>query len=269
MKFCSVSCRSLLAPTAGMMSAAVVGRRVLFAIDDDAARIGEGRARLRGAGLWIVLAAEEFVRTCGGNVFEECCERLEAPVLRIATQERELRAVIGVGVDLAMIELDRADGLRGRIDRRRFGAQAAEGRVLFVRADPGRDRGRGDRAAGFRFEAPGGLIERVAEVVERERLQHQADGIGLVAQRGRARREGALAGGAAPELDDLEFLLAHAFAADGVAAAVRTLARGLVRVRSRWPAEGESGTYKEVSAEPTTGDGFWKMKPRILDGLQE
>ena len=120
--------------------------------------------------------------------------------------------MIRVGVDLPVIELDRADGLRGRIDCRRFGAQAAEGRVLFVRADPGRDRGRGDRAAGFRFEALGGLVERVAEVVERERLQHQADRIGLVAQRGRAGRESALAGGAAPELDDLELFLANAFA---------------------------------------------------------
>ena len=192
------------------------GCRVLFAIDNDAARIGEGRARLRGSGLWIVLPAEEFVRARRGNVFEKSCERLEAPVLRIATQERELRAMIRVGVDLAMIELDRADGLRGRIDRRRFGAKAAEGRVLFVRADPGRNRGRGDRAAGFRIEALGGLVERVAEVVERERLQHQADGVGLVAQRGRAGRESALARAAAPELDDLELLLANAFAADGV-----------------------------------------------------
>ena len=38
------------------------GCRVLFAIDDDAVGIGERRARLRGAGLWIVLAAEELVR---------------------------------------------------------------------------------------------------------------------------------------------------------------------------------------------------------------
>ena len=189
MKFCSVSCRSLLLPTAGMMSAGGCGCRVLFAVDDDAVGIGESRARLRGAGLRIVFAAEEFVRAGGGNVFEKGRECFEAPMLRIAAQKRELRAMIRERVDLAMIELDRADGLRGRIDRRRFGAQAAKGRVLFVRADPGRDRGRGDSAAGFRLEALGGLVERVAEVVERERLEHQADGVGLVAQRGRARRE--------------------------------------------------------------------------------
>ena len=229
-----------------MMSAGGCRCRVLFAVDDDAARIGERGTRLRGAGLRIVFAAEELVRACGGNVFEKCCERLEAPVLRIATQERELRAMIGVGVDLPMIELDRADGLRGRIDGRRFGAQAAEGRVLFVRADPGRDRGRGDRAAGFRFEAPGGLVERVAEVVERERLQHQADGVGLVAQRGRAGREGALARGAAPELDDLELFLANAFAGYGMAAAVRAGFGQLVRVRSAGRPEGRAGHTRSI-----------------------
>ena len=32
---------------------------------------------------------------------------------------------------------------------------------------------------------------------------------------------------------------------------------------------GERDIQREVFAEPTIGDGFWKMKPRILDGLQE
>jgi hypothetical protein len=105
-----------------------------------------------------------------GNVFEKSRERFEAPMLRIATQQRELRAMIRKGVDLAVIEFDRADGLFGRVDCRRFGAKATEGRVLFVSADPRRDRGRGDPTAGFRFKAPGCFVERVAEVVERERL---------------------------------------------------------------------------------------------------
>src|SRR5271157_1551140 len=43
--------------------------------------------------------------------------------------------------------------------------------MLFVRTDPRRDRSRGDSAAGFRFETPGGFVERVAQVVERERLR--------------------------------------------------------------------------------------------------
>jgi len=122
---------------------------VLFAIDDDAVWVGECRARLRGSGLWIALTAEELVRARGGNVFEKSGECFEAPVLRIAPQKRELRAMIRERVDLAMIQLDRADGLRRRIDGRRFSAQPAKGRMLFVRPDPGRDRGRGDGAAGF------------------------------------------------------------------------------------------------------------------------
>ena len=167
-------------------------------------------------------------------------------MLRIATHERELRAMIRVGVNLPVIEFDRADGLRGRIDGRRFGAQTAKGRVLFVRADPGRDRGRGDRAAGFRFEALGGLVERIAEVVERQRLEHEADRVCLVAQRSRARREGALAGGAAPELHDLELFLANAFAGYGMAAAVRAGFGHLVRVRSAGRPEGRAGHTRSI-----------------------
>ena len=140
--------------------------------------------------------------------------------------------MIRVGVDLAVIKLDRADRLRGRIECRRFGAQAAEGCVLFVRADPGRNCGRGDGAAGFRFEAPGCLVEGIAEVVERERLKHQADRIRLVAQRCRAGREIALAGSTTPELDDLKLFLANAFAGYGVAAAVWARAGRLVCVWS-------------------------------------
>jgi hypothetical protein len=97
-----------------------------------------------------------------GNVFEKSREHFEALMLRIAPQERELRSMIRVGVDLAVIELDRADGLRRRIDRLGFGAQAAERRVLFVRTDPRRDCGRGDGAAGFRLQALGSFPERVA-----------------------------------------------------------------------------------------------------------
>ena len=37
-------------------------------------------------------------------------------MLRVAPHECELRAVIGEGVDLTMIEFDRADGLLRRID---------------------------------------------------------------------------------------------------------------------------------------------------------
>ena len=111
----------------------------------------------------------------------------------------------------------------GRIDCLCFGAKAAEGGLLFVRADPGCDRGRGDRAAGFRLQALGSFAERVAQVIERERLQHHADRVGLVAKRGRAGREQALARAAAPELHDLEFFLANAFAGDGVSVTISVI----------------------------------------------
>jgi len=103
--------------------------------------------------------------------------------------------------------------------------------VCSLCADPGCDGGRGDGAAGFRLQALRGFAERVAQVVERERLQHEADGVGFVAQRGGAGREQALARAAAPELHDLEFFLANAFAGDDVAAAVRALTGRLVGVR--------------------------------------
>ena len=162
-------------------------------------------------------------------------------------------------IDLAMIKLDRADGLRGRIDRRRFGAQTAKGRVLFVRADPGRDRGGGDSTTGFRLEALGGVVERIAEVVERQRLHHQADGVGLVAQRGRAGREGAFACAAAPELDDLELFLANAFAGYGMAAAVRAGLGCLFECGTVAGRRGERD-IQVVSAEPITGVEFWKVR---------
>ena len=208
-----------------------LSRRVLFAIDDEAVDIGERGLRLRGAGLRIVLAAKQIVRARGRNILEERRERFKAPMLRIAAQKRELRAMIRVGVDLAVIKLNRANSLLGRIDRIRFSAKTAECGLLFMRADPRRDRGRGDSATGFRFEAPGGLVERIAEVIECERLEHQANGIGLVAECCWPGGEGALARAAAPELHDLEFLLADAFTGDGMAAAVGTRAGRFVRVR--------------------------------------
>ena len=194
--------------------------------------------------------------------------------------------MIGEGVDLAVIQLDRADGLRRWIDRLCFGAKAAEGGLRFVRADPACDRGGGDSAAGFRLQALCGLAERVAQVVERERLEHQADGVGLVAKRGRAGREQALARGAAPELHDLKLFLANAFASDDAATAVRARAGRFVRVRRGGRSKRGAGHKKEGGAESLSqvtdfgrlGHGFWmatrrlagcenwRVRRRILDG---
>ena len=65
MKRCSVSCRSLLLPTAGMMSAAVFGRGVLFAVDDEARDVRERRMSLRGACFRVIVSAEQIVRALG------------------------------------------------------------------------------------------------------------------------------------------------------------------------------------------------------------
>ena len=76
------------------------GRRILFAVDDEAIDIGERWLRLRGAGLRIVVATKQIVRARGRNFLEKRRERFKVLVLRIAAQKRELRAVIGEGVDL-------------------------------------------------------------------------------------------------------------------------------------------------------------------------
>ena len=62
MKFCSVSWRSLLLPTAGMMSAAVAV--AVFSLRLMMRRLISANAglRLRSAGFWIVFAAKQLVR---------------------------------------------------------------------------------------------------------------------------------------------------------------------------------------------------------------
>ena len=74
----------------------------------------------------------------------------------------------------------------------------------------------------FLFQPRSGLFKRVAEVVVRECAKDHAERIGLVAQRGRARREGALACGAPPQLHDLQLFLAAAAAREVVATAAWT-----------------------------------------------
>ena len=68
----------------------------------------------------VVLGAEEIVRADERHGLEEIRERREARVAGAlvvelaAAQQLELRPVEGVAVDLAVIQLDRADGLLGR-----------------------------------------------------------------------------------------------------------------------------------------------------------
>ena len=86
--------------------------RVLLAIDDDARHVGELRTRLRGAGLRIVVATEQIVRTDFWNAFEKIGEWREARValalvIELApAQKRQLAAVESVAVHLPVIQLD-------------------------------------------------------------------------------------------------------------------------------------------------------------------
>ena len=201
-------------------------RDVLFAVDDDARDVGERRLRLRCAAA--ILRAEEIVRADERHRLKKIGERREARIAAAlvvefaAAQEFQLRSVERVAVNLPVVELDRADGLLGReevpaavaqaqIAHERLGAAASQPAIVelpIVR--PLFDLTRARR-----------VLQRVAEAVGRERIDHRAQGIGLVADRGRSRRERALARRAAPQLHDLQFFLARAAARQDMAAAVR------------------------------------------------
>ena len=97
-----------------------VGGRVVPDVDDRVRGVGEGRCSLRGAGFRVPFPAEKVVRAIRRDVFEKIGERREARVAFALVvegsgpQEFELRAMVGVAVDLAVIELDGADGLSWR-----------------------------------------------------------------------------------------------------------------------------------------------------------
>ena len=83
-------------------------------------------------------------------------------------------------------------------------------------------------------------MQRVADVVVRQRRQDHAQWIGLVVERCRARREHPLAGCTTPELHDLKFFPARSSARQHVAAAVRARVGYLGCVRDacdagKWP----------------------------------
>ena len=87
--------------------------------------------------------------------------------------------------------------------------------------EPARNRRPASPATEARPDFLGYLIQRIAEVVERDRDEHDVKRVGLVAQRCGRGRENALAGCAAPELDDFDLLFARAFPRDMGAAAIR------------------------------------------------
>ena len=73
-----------------------------------------------------------------------------------------------------------------------------------------------------RFQFRGRLGQRVAEIVEGDAVENDGERIGLVAKRGRRRRERAPAGPAFPQLHGFQFLGARALADKLHAAAMRT-----------------------------------------------
>ena len=136
--------------------------------------------------------------------------------------------MVGVSVNLPMVELDTADSLVGGVALKACGAQSAVAAVLLVLLEPSRDRGGGHAA----IETRRGFSQRVAEVVVGERRENHTKRIRLVAQRRGPGCERALTGLAAPQLHDLEVLAARAAADEVAAAAIGTRSGLLGRERS-------------------------------------
>src|SRR5215471_10555000 len=120
--------------------------------------------------------------------------------------------MVGIAIDLPVVELDGADRLVRGAPFEACRAQSAVAAVLLVLLEPGGYRGRRNAAIGFLLEPRCDLLERVAEIIVGERRKDHAQGIGLVAQRSGAGREGAFARGAAPQLHDLKLLFPRATA---------------------------------------------------------
>ncbi len=78
----------------------------------------------------------------------------------------------------------------------------------------------------------GGFPKRIAEVVEDDRVEHDAQRIRLAAHRRRRRREDALARGAAPELNDFDLLVADALPGNRGAATMRAALGAFFGVRN-------------------------------------
>ena len=103
--FCRVSWRSLLFPTAGMMSGRLRGG-ILLSVHDDARDVGKLGMRLRRARFGIVVASEEIVRAGRRNALQEIGDGGEVGVTgarvveRACADEVELRPMVGVAIDL-------------------------------------------------------------------------------------------------------------------------------------------------------------------------
>ena len=112
-------------------------RREIVAFDDERfARMERIGAQLRGASAVL----EESVGTFCRNLFEKVRKRSKAPVLAALAKQGELRAVVGEMIDLAVIELDGAHGLRRCKAPDAFWPQASVARDVSVLGKPFRNR---------------------------------------------------------------------------------------------------------------------------------
>ena len=102
-------------------------------------------------------------------------------------------------------------------------SQATVGRELTMLAHPTRKGGWGDLVAVTGFQFGYGLGKGITEVIERNAIENDAERIGFVAQFCRRGCEHTPTKLALPELDDLQLLVAGAFADDAGAAAVRAV----------------------------------------------
>ena len=161
--------------------------------------VGECGLSLRRAAFGVPFPREELVRAVCGHPFEKVGERGETSipfaffVERSGAQEFEFRTVVRIAVDLAVVELDRADGLMGGKARETFGTQTAVAAMSLILLQPCADCRQRNVAVGFLLEACSRLFEREAEIVVGERREDHAQRVGLVAKGCGAGRERALA----------------------------------------------------------------------------
>jgi hypothetical protein len=132
---------------------------------------------------------EEIMRAALRHGFKEVGDSGKASMLVAIPEERELRLVVGVLVDLAVIELGDADGLRRFEEHSPLSAEPRIRREIPVLGDPGGERRGRHAVAALRLQLRRSFGERVAEVVEGDAVENDAERIGLGAELRRRGRE--------------------------------------------------------------------------------
>ena len=175
-----------------------VGGRVVPDVDDRVRGVSEARCSLRRSGFRVYFPPEKVVGAISGDSFEKVGERCEArvafPLLVEGScpQEFELWAMVGVAVDLAVVELDGADGLGGRKARKALRPQTAVAAVTLVFLQPRGDRRWRDVPISLLLETRRGLFKREAEIVVGKGGEDHSQRVRPIAKRCGPGRENAL-----------------------------------------------------------------------------